>query len=74
MVAQKQDTALIRDCKVECWENHYSAVGTFQIQISTTFDIHELDQIESEIEKAGQEFKNTRHSQRKVRTCRMNLD
>ena len=57
MVAQKQDTPLIRDCKVECRENHYSAVGTFQIQISTTFDIHELDQIESEIEKAGQEFK-----------------
>ena len=53
---QKQDTALIRDCKVECRKNHYSAVGTFQIQLSPTFDIHELDQIEAEIEQAGQEF------------------
>ena len=24
MVAHKQDTALIRDCKVECRENHYT--------------------------------------------------
>ena len=64
MVAQKQDTALTLDCKVECRENHYFAVGTFQIQISTTFDIHELDQIEAEIEQAGQEFKRqvTRHT------------
>ena len=63
MVAQKQDTALIRDCKVECQKNHYSTVGTFQIQISPTFDIHELDQIEAEIEQVGQEFKRqlTRH-------------
>ena len=69
MVAQKQDTALIRDCKVECRENpeiaehQYVVTGTFQIQISSTFDVHELDQIESEIEQAGQEFKRqaTRH-------------
>ena len=57
MVAQKQDTALTLDCKVECRETHYFAVGTFQIPISSTFDVHELDQIESEIEKAGQDFK-----------------
>ena len=64
MVAQKQDTPLTLDCKVECRENHYSAVGTFQIQLSPTFDVHELDQIEVEIEKAGQEFKRqvTRHT------------
>ena len=49
MVAQKQDTALMLDCKVECQEKHYFAVGTFQIPISSTFDVHELDQIESEI-------------------------
>ena len=63
MISQKQDTALTPDCKVECRENHYSAVGTFQIQLSPSFDVHELDQIEAEIEQAGQEFKRqlTRH-------------
>jgi hypothetical protein len=63
MVAQKQDTALTLDCKVECREKHYFAVGTFQIPISSTFDVHELDQIEAEIEIIGQEFKRqlTRH-------------
>ena len=50
MVAQKQDTALTLDCKVECREKHYFVVGTFQIPISSTFDVHELDQIEAEIE------------------------
>jgi len=74
MVAHKQDTALTLDCKVECRENpdnaanpyaenQYVVTGTFQIRISTTFDVHELDQIEAEIEQAGQEFKrqSTRH-------------
>ena len=27
MVAHKQDTTLTLDCKVECRENHYFAVG-----------------------------------------------
>ena len=74
MVAHKQDTALTRDCKVERQgnpkiaanpyaENQYVVTGTFQIRISTTFDVHEPDQIEAEIEQAGQEFKRqvTRH-------------
>ena len=34
MFAQKEDTAVTLDCKVECRENHYSIVGTFQIPIS----------------------------------------
>ena len=45
------DTALKLECKVECRKNHYSAVGTFQNQLSPSFDVHELDQIEAEIEK-----------------------
>ena len=63
MFAQKQDTAVTLDCKVACQENQYSVAGTFQIPISVAFDAHELDQIEAEIENAGQEFKRqvTRH-------------
>jgi len=57
MVAQKQDTPVIVDCKVECRENHYSVVGTFQIPISVAFDAHELDHIEAKIEQAGQALK-----------------
>ena len=41
MVAQKQDTAQTLDCKVECREKHYFDVGTFQIPISSMFDVHE---------------------------------
>jgi len=63
MFAQKEDTAVTLDCKVECRKNHYFATGTFQIPLSPAFDVHELDQIESKIEQAGQAFKRqlTRH-------------
>jgi hypothetical protein len=57
------------DCKVRLHENdnsqkngdlqehHYSVAGTFQFQLATTLDVHELDQIEAAIEKVGQELK-----------------
>ena len=75
MVAHKQNTALTLDCKVErrenpenaanpYAENQYVVTGTFQIQLSTTFDVHELDQIEAEIEQVGQEFKRQRVARR----------
>ena len=57
MTAQNQDTALTLDCKVESQENLYHVTGTFQCQLVVPFDGDELDQIESKIEKAGQEFK-----------------
>jgi hypothetical protein len=60
---QKQHDALTLDCQGECQENHYAVAGMFQVQLSIAFDAHELDHIESEIEKLGQEFKRqvTRH-------------
>jgi len=63
MFAQKQDTPIIVDCKVECRENHYSVAGTFQCLISVSPGGHKLDQIESECEQAGQTLKRelTRH-------------
>jgi hypothetical protein len=63
MFAQKQDATLTQDCQVKCQENQISVGGMFQVQFSIAFDGHELDHIESEIEKAGQEFKRqvTRH-------------
>ncbi|MCL2348841.1 MAG: hypothetical protein FWC50_11360 [Planctomycetaceae bacterium] len=63
MIAPSQDTRITLDCKVECQENrdlhanHYTLAGTFQCHVGTSFDAYELDQIEAEIEKLGQEFK-----------------
>jgi len=63
MFAQSQDTRITLNCKVEyqenhdLHENHYTLAGTFQCHIGTSFGVHELDQIEAEIEKIGQEFK-----------------
>ena len=37
--------------------NHDTVAGTFQFQLAATFDAHEWDQIEAEVEKIGQEFK-----------------
>ena len=57
MFAKNQDTPVTADRQVECRGNHDFAAGTFQIRFSTSFDVHELDQIESEVEHVGQEFK-----------------
>ena len=57
MTAPKQDTPLRLGCKVECRKNQYSVSGTFPCQRSSPFDVHELDQIEAEVEKIGQKFK-----------------
>jgi len=57
MFAPSQDSPLSLDCKVNCHENHDKVVGTFEFQLATTSDVHELDQIEATIEKIGQEFK-----------------
>jgi len=50
MFASCQDTPLSLDCTVTCQENRYSLAGTFEFQLTTTFDAHELDQIEAAIE------------------------
>jgi len=57
MIAQKKDNPVSINCKVECQENHYSIVGTFQCRLHSSFDGLELDQIEAEVERIGQEFK-----------------
>ena len=57
MFAPSQNTPLSLDCKVTRQDNSYTLVGTFQCHVGTTFDAHELDQIEAEIETIGQEFK-----------------
>ena len=53
MTAPQQDTSIRLSCKVECQKNQYSVDGTFQCSLFSPFDTHELDQIESEIEKIG---------------------
>jgi len=70
MFAPSQDTPLSLDCKVSLQNPHnnqenrdshgehrYTVVGMFEFQLATSFDAHELDQIEAAIEKVGQEFK-----------------
>ena len=57
MFAPGQNTPLSLDCKVTRQDNAYTLVGTFQCHVGTTFDAHELDQNEAEIETIGQEFK-----------------
>jgi len=73
MFAPSQDTRITLDCKVSLQENdnsqnrilqnfdsqerHFTVAGTFEFQLATSFDTHELDQIEAAIEKIGQEFK-----------------
>ena len=57
MTAPQQGTPIRLSCKVECQKNQYSVDGTFQCSLFSPFDVHELDQIESEIEKIGQAFK-----------------
>ena len=79
MFAKNQDSSVTLDSQVECLGNHDFAAGTFQIRFSTSFDVHELDQIESGIKQAGQEFKRqlTRHvlvaADRPVRTKRRHI-
>jgi len=53
MFAKNQDSPVTPDSQVECRGNHDFAAGTFQIQLSSSFDAHEWDQIESGIEQAG---------------------
>jgi len=57
MTAPKQNSLISLHCQVDCRENLYAAIGTFQCQLAPAFDSRELDQIESEIETIGQEFK-----------------
>ena len=57
MTARKQNTLITLDCKVSPQENLYSVTGTFQCRLAVPFDSQELDQIEANIEHAGQEFK-----------------
>ena len=57
MPARPQDTALIVHCQAEFRDNQYFVSGTFQCQLSPTFDVHELDNLVCSIESVGQDFK-----------------
>ena len=57
MIALTQGNALVTECKVTHTENAFVAVGTFQLQLVIDDSKNELEQIETQIERAGQQFK-----------------